>query len=87
MAVWSRDHSGSDGKKVVKPSARREMAQKAVATSRATIRLACCAFSISETCYRYESKLSSENEVIADWLIRLTQNQVNWGLIEGRKNN
>jgi len=64
---------------VVKPSARREMAQKAVATSRATIRLVCCAFSISETCYRYESKLSSENEVIADWLIRLTQNQVNWG--------
>ncbi len=34
---------------------------------------------ISETCYRYEPKLSSENEAIADWLIRLTHHQKNWG--------
>jgi len=64
---------------VVKPSERREMAQKAVTTTNASIRLACNAFVISETCYRYQSKLNSENEIIADWLIRLTQNQVNWG--------
>ena len=63
----------------MKPSERREMAQKAVTTTSASIRLACSAFVISETCYRYQSKLSSENETIADWLIRLTQNQVNWG--------
>jgi putative transposase len=30
------------------------------------------AFSISEACYRYGAKLNSENEGIADWLIRLT---------------
>ena len=36
-------------------------------------------FSISETCYRYQAKLSSENAEIADWLIRLTHNQRNWG--------
>jgi len=64
---------------VVKPSERRYMAKKAVSSSRASIRLACCAFTISETCCRYESKLQPENEFIADWLIRLTQNQINWG--------
>ena len=32
-----------------------------------------------ETCYRYQAKLSAENAVIADWLIRLTTNQRNWG--------
>ena len=55
------------------------MAKKAVSLKGVSIRLACCAFTISQTCYRYESKLQPENEIIADWLIRLTQNQVNWG--------
>lgn len=63
----------------MKPSQRRELAKKAVANTGAKIRLVCCAFSISETCYRYQSKLNPENEIIADWLIRLTQSQVNWG--------
>jgi len=44
-----------------------------------TIRLACEAFGISETCYRYQAKLSGENALIADWLVRLTHNQRNWG--------
>jgi len=55
------------------------MAKKAVTNTGASIRLACCTFTISETCYRYQSKLNPENEIIADWLIRLTQSQVNWG--------
>jgi putative transposase len=55
------------------------MARKAVEEKRSTIRLACVAFRISETCYRYEPRLSCENEEIADWLIRLTHNQRNWG--------
>lgn len=55
------------------------MAKKAVEEKGLTIRLACAAFVISETCYRYAPKLSSENEEIADWLIRLTHNQKNWG--------
>ena len=38
-----------------------------------------CRFMISQTCYRYQRKLSDENVVIADWLVRLTHNQKNWG--------
>lgn len=41
--------------------------------------LACSTFGISQTCYRYQAKLSSENDAIADWLVRLTANQRNWG--------
>ena len=43
------------------------------------IKWACDAFRISETCYRYEAKLKTENEEIMDWLIRLTDNNRNWG--------
>ena len=55
------------------------MARQAVAVRRVSVRLACEAFAISETCYRYEPKLSDENAEIADWLMRLTQAQRNWG--------
>lgn len=55
------------------------MAHKAVMEHSVSIRLVCMAFGISETCYRYESRLSSENEMIAEWLIRLTDHQRNWG--------
>ena len=34
---------------------------------------------ISETCYRYQSRLSSENAEIAEGLIRLTHTHRNWG--------
>ncbi len=44
-----------------------------------SIRLACLAFCISQTCYRYQAKQSAENVAIADHLIRLTNNQRNWG--------
>lgn len=44
-----------------------------------TITLACQAFGISESCYRYQRKLSDENALIADWLIRLTDTHRNWG--------
>jgi putative transposase len=53
--------------------------QQALEKFEVSIRLACETFSISETCYRYQAKLSDENEFIADWLIRLTHNQKNWG--------
>ena len=55
------------------------MARKAVAAGRCSIRLAYQVFSISETCYRYQAKLKHENAVIAGWLLRLTNNQPNWG--------
>lgn len=45
-------------KKVVTPSRRREMAHKAVTERGVSIRLACAAFAISETCYRYQPRLS-----------------------------
>lgn len=64
---------------MVKPSLRREMAYKAVAKARCSIRVACVTFSVSESCYRYQAKLSSENTEIADLLVRLTQHQRNWG--------
>ena len=44
-----------------------------------SVRMACCLFSISETCYRYQLKLNDENAHIADWLLRLTENNRNWG--------
>ena len=64
---------------MVKPSRRKEMAQRAVADHKVSIRLACRAFNISETCYRYEAKLSGDNALIADWLLRLTTTNRNWG--------
>ena len=54
---------------MVKPSLRREMAQEAGSRRGVSIRLACCIFVVSETCYRYQPKLSRENEKIADCLI------------------
>jgi len=55
------------------------MAKTAVAKGPVSIRTACAAFVISETCYRYQAKLSDENAEVADWLVRLTHNQRNWG--------
>lgn len=66
-------------KKVVRPSQRREMAMRAVRERSMTVRLACDTFGVSQTCYRYQAKGSAENEAIADWLIKLTHNQRNWG--------
>lgn len=55
------------------------MATKAVVENGVTITLACQAFGISESCYRYQAKRPAENALIAEWLIRLTDNQRNWG--------
>jgi putative transposase len=55
------------------------MAKHAVADKGMSIRLACATFVISETCYRYQAKHADDNALIADWLIRLTHNQRNWG--------
>lgn len=55
------------------------MAKLAVQEKGASIKMACQAFQVSGTCYRYQPKRRAENEVIADWLIRLTENRHNWG--------
>ena len=44
-----------------------------------SIALACRTFQISESCYRYQPKLSAENEKIADWLLALTKAKRVWG--------
>lgn len=64
---------------MVKPSRLKEVAQAAVQHKHVSIRVACLAVGISETCYRYQSTLSDENKLIADWLLRLAANQRNWG--------
>ncbi|MHC2460654.1 putative transposase [Rhizobium leguminosarum] len=55
------------------------MAGKAVALRGVSIALACRTFEVSETCYRYSTKLNEENEQIADLLIGLTRAKKSWG--------
>ena len=64
---------------MVTPSRRRGLAQKTVIEKAISIRLSCELFSISEACYRYKPKLSDENTIIANWLLRLAHNQRNCG--------
>lgn len=64
---------------MVKPSDRKKMAYRAVKEKGISISMASAIFKISQTCYRYTPKLSEENELIADWLIRLTTTYRNWG--------
>ena len=64
---------------MLRPSRGREMALRAVQNRGASIRMACEAFRVSQTCYRYVAKADAENEEIANWLLRLTDNHRNWG--------
>ena len=48
------------------------MATQAVAHCALSIRLACRVFGVSEGCYRYQPVLAEENQLIADWLLRIT---------------
>jgi putative transposase len=64
---------------VVKPSRQREKAQQAVQQWGLSIRAACLAFQISQACYRYEAQRGIEDDEIAPCLLRLTDNNHNWG--------
>ena len=64
---------------MVRASERKVMAKEAMINHDVSISLICRTFTISETCYRYQPKLSDDNELIADLLLGLTQNQRNWG--------
>jgi putative transposase len=55
------------------------MAVKARQVKPLSIRQACIAFGISESCYRYQPRLADESTEIADWLLRLTSTWKNWG--------
>ena len=65
---------------MVKPSHRKRVAEWAVSVKEMSIRKACHMLNISERCYRYVPILNSENEEIADWLLRLTDTHKRWGL-------
>jgi putative transposase len=62
-----------------RPSQRREMAVTAAAKRGVGIALACRAFGVSESCYRYSPKLGGENNEVADLLIGLTNARKTWG--------
>ena len=55
------------------------MAQRTVQQYGVSIRSACQAFQISQACYRYVAQRNNEDEQIARWLMRLTDNNRNWG--------
>ena len=55
------------------------MAQHAVRSRNVSVRFACKLFVVSESCYRYQPQLNAENDLIAGWLLRITDNQRNWG--------
>lgn len=55
------------------------MANEVVAQRGITIRLACQVFTVSQSCFHYQAKTDDENKRIADWLLRLTDNNRNWG--------
>ena len=55
------------------------MAEHAVAQRGLSIRLACQAFQISQACYRYKAQRCIEDDEIAQWLLRLTDNNRSWG--------
>lgn len=55
------------------------MAKLVVQQRGISIGLACECMSVSESCFYYQPKLSTENEEIADWLLRLTTAHKRWG--------
>jgi putative transposase len=55
------------------------VAKKLVVERQFSIRLACACVEISQSGYRYIPKLSSENQMVADWLLRLTEANKQWG--------
>jgi putative transposase len=55
------------------------MAQDTVKNRSVSIRFACKLFVVSESCYRDQPQQREENDVIADWLLRITDSQRNWG--------
>jgi putative transposase len=55
------------------------MAVNAVQHYNVSIRFACESLGISASCYHYQAKLSGENALVADWLLRLTETHRRWG--------
>ena len=74
-----RHPTGRYDKKVVAPQRRRQLACHYIDARSISIRLACRIFNISVTCYYHQSVATDENKQIADLLIKLTDENKNWG--------
>ena len=74
------DRGGGASKKVVRPSRRWDKDHKSVTERGVCIRVAWQTFGIIESCYRYESKLDSDNAEMASWLMRLIDTHRGWGV-------
>ena len=64
---------------MVKPICRKAMAEWAVKNRQVSVRLACTAFGVSQTCYRYQPTRRDENVTVAEWLLKLTDTHKRWG--------
>ena len=74
-----RDREGGSRKKVLRPACLRELARETVSSGKARKSVACRAFGISDSFYRYEPKLDEENEAIRLWVHELTTENPTWG--------
>jgi len=54
------------------------MVKSAVEQRGIAVKLACEALRISQDCYRYVAEGDSQNELIARWLVALTDHNRNW---------
>ncbi len=54
------------------------MAKRSEQEKGVSIKLVFEAFQVSETCCGYQPKCRADNYVIADWLVRPTENRRNW---------
>ena len=55
------------------------MAQWVVKNKLVSIRSACEAFMVSQSCYYYQALHSDENTLIANWLLKITNEHKRWG--------
>ena len=74
-----RHTPGCHDKKVVAPQRRRQLVCHYIEERSISIRRACRIFNISVTCYYHKSVATDENKQIADLLIKLTNDNKNWG--------
>lgn len=66
------------GKKLTRPSHRRELAEKAVAQRGVSIASVCGTFGFSETCFRYSPKRNADSDEIADMRLGLVKAHKTW---------
>lgn len=66
---------------MVKPSQRKLMAKEAISVYNVSVKRVCRLFCIGVTTYRYKSKLSNDNDRIAQLLLCITNEHRTWGFL------